>query len=275
MPNILMRYPGGRGRALTLSYDDGAIYDIRLMEIMQKYGLKGTFNINSGLFSTPEKMTRAMTKEQCVEEYRKAGMEVAVHGEMHTHWAHVPQGMCVRDIIRDREQLEEAFGTIIRGAAYPFGSCSDATVEALRAAGIVYCRTTVSTESFSLPTDWLRLPATCHHKNPRLMELAKRFVEEERSRPPQLFYLWGHSYEFNNDQNWNVIEEFAEYVGNWEDIWYATNIEIYDYVDAYRRLRFSSDGRIVYNPSITEVFFMVGLGGKIYSVKPGETLTLA
>lgn len=90
----------------------------------------------------------------------------------------------------------------------------------------------------------------------------------QKSRSPWLFYLWGHSYEFEANDNWNVIEKFAEYVGNREDIWYATNIDIYNYVQAWKRLEFSSDGRRVYNPSATEVWFEKD--GRMYSVKPGR-----
>ena len=87
-----------------------------------------------------------------------------------------------------------------------------------------------------------------------------------------MFYLWGHSYEFEANDNWNVIEEFAEYMANREDIWYATNIEIYDYQDAFKKLLFSVDGRIVKNPTAMELWFF--LNGKEYSIKPGEVLTV-
>jgi len=105
------------------------------------------------------------------------------------------------------------------------------------------------------------------------MELARQFAEVtgKTNRGPALFYLWGHSYEFEADDNWHVIEEFAEYIGGREDIWYATNIEIYDYIDAYNRLIFSMDFTKVYNPTATELFFETKRG--VYCVKPGETLS--
>jgi len=51
MSKLFVRFPGFRDKAVTLSYDDGVRQDKRLISIMQKYGLKGTFNINSGQFS--------------------------------------------------------------------------------------------------------------------------------------------------------------------------------------------------------------------------------
>ena len=87
-----------------------------------------------------------------------------------------------------------------------------------------------------------------------------------------MFYIWGHSYEFDNQDNWQVIEDFFKVVSNKDDVWYATNIEIYDYVKAYEGLVVSADGKRVYNPSATEVWFLEG--NTVYSVKGGETINL-
>lgn len=273
--NIFMRFPEGKKKALTLSYDDGVEQDIRLIETMQKHGLKGTFNLNSGLYPPEGKVYpagtihRRLTKQQATEVYTDSGMEVAVHGAVHPFLEQLPANLCLNDVVKDRENLEEQFGTIIRGMAYPYGSYSDEVVECLKCAGIVYSRTVISTEDFRIPTDWLRLTATCHHNNPRLMELAQKFVEEDTNRNPWLFYLWGHSYEFEDKDNWDVIEKFAEYTGGKEDIWYATNIEIYEYVEAYRKLVYSMDGHRVFNPTAYTLYFEKD--GEVYCVNSGES----
>ena len=106
------------------------------------------------------------------------------------------------------------------------------------------------------------------------MELARKFVEAPGKQTPMLFYLWGHSYEFEADNNWRVIEEFAEYIGSREDIWYATNIEIYDYIQAYNRLIVSVDGSKYYNPTSTRVYFKVSGKGEC-CVEPGQTLVIS
>lgn len=273
MARIFMMFPGGRNKALTLSYDDGVQQDMRLIEIMKANGLKGTFNINTGLFAPegtvfPEGVIhRRMTRRQCLELYKDSGMEVAVHGLTHPFLEQLATGCCVHEIITDRMNLEIDYGCIIRGMAYPFGTYNDNVVSILKQCGIVYARTVVSTHSFDIPQDWLRLPATCHHDDPDLMKLANDFLEEDRYGRPKLFYLWGHSYEFEQKDNWHVIEEFAGFIGNRDDVWYATNIEIYEYIEAYNRLIFSADGTSIYNPSSTQVYF--SLDGKIYSIVPG------
>lgn len=270
-----MRFPGGKSKALTLSYDDGVEQDIRLIEIMKKNGLKGTFNLNSGypvpedIVYEPGTISRRMPRKQCIDVYKNSGMEVAVHGLIHPFLDRLPSNLCLYDVLQDRANLELDYEVIVRGMAYPYGTYDDKVIEALKQCGIVYARTVEETERFDIPTDWLKLPSTCHHNNPRLMELAHEFVEN-RNEFAQLFYLWGHSYEFDRDDNWKVIEEFAEFIGNRNNIWYATNIEIYEYIQAYHQLVYSMDGNMVYNPTGTTLYFEVGK--QIYKVEPGKTI---
>ena len=276
MSGLIMRFPKGKAKALTLSYDDGVEQDIRLMDIMDKNGLKGTFNLNSGLFA-PEGTTypegafhRRLTARQATETYAASGHEVAVHGLTHPFLERLPENLAMWELLKDRENLENQFHTIIRGMAYPFGTYSDATVDCLKKAGLAYGRTVISSHSFDLPGDWLRLEATCHHNDPELMGLAKKFVEETPLWGSWMFYLWGHSYEFEVNANWNVIEEFAAFTGGHDDIWYASNIQIYDYVQAWQRLEFSVDGRQVHNPTATELYFQeMGEKGEVHRISPG------
>jgi len=276
MSQVFMRFPGGKLKALTFSYDDGVEQDKKLIEIFQKYHLRATFNINSGLYAPegtvyPEgQVHRRMSEAEVSKVYKQEGIEVSVHGYTHPWLDHMPMNMVTKDLIADREALEKQFGTIIRGMAYPYGTFNDDVVDCMRSVGIVYSRTVHSSHDFNMPTDWMRLPATCHHNDPELMELARRFVEDPTWGRPAMFYLWGHSFEFEANNNWNVIEDFAEYMANREDVWYATNIEIYDYQEAYKRLQFSVDGTMVKNPSGITVWF--NLNDKEYSVVPGEVL---
>ena len=267
----MMRYPEGRSKALTFSYDDGVRQDLRLMEILNRYGMKATFNINSGLYADEEGHTR-MTAEQVIKAYADGPHEVAVHSHSHPFLESLQTTDVIYEIMRDRELLEKQFGCIVRGMAYPMGTFSDKVVDVLKNCGIAYARTTVASERFYLPTDWLRMPATCHHNHPKLMSLAKLFLETDyQKRPCALFYLWGHTYEFDHNDNWNVIEEFCEYLGgHGDEIWYATNIEIYEYVEDFKRLVTSTDNTIVKNPTARTLWFR--RGGEICAIEAGQTL---
>lgn len=253
-----LRFPNFRKKAVTLSYDDGVIFDKRLIEIFNENGLKGTFNLNSSGYGAG----RHLPLDEAVALYKNSGHEVAVHGVRHLSLAEVPQAAGVWDILADRRAHEETYGCIVRGMAYGNGSYNDLAVETLKACGIVYGRTTKATETFDIPTDWLRWNPTCHHTNPRFQELLDAFLSDTPVRwahqvRPKLFYLWGHSYEFNDKDNWEVIEGFAERVGNREDIWYATNIEVYDYVKAFDSLIFGVDLKRVKNPTSTDLWIAV------------------
>ena len=277
MANMIMRFPGGLPKALTLSYDDGVEQDEKLIAIVEKYGLKGTFNINSGCFPpegttyAPGTIHRRIPLNRLKEVYAKSSWEIATHAYTHASLVGLPANIAAEEVLRDRKELEDIFGTVIRGFAYPYGAFDDQSVEILRSCGICYARTVQSTRDFHLPKDWLRLQATCHHNDPELMNLADKFVKARNWWDPMLFYLWGHSYEFEANDNWDVIERFAQAVSGKEDIWYAANIEIYDYCRAFSQLVFNTAMTLCVNPTARDLWF--AYGEKEVHVPAGSTVS--
>ncbi len=275
MSRQFIAFPNFKLKALTLSYDDGTIFDKRLVDILTRNGLKGTFNLNSCRYVNGENNPRFLTESQVKELYIPNGHEIAVHGYMHRSLTNVEKGVMAGDIVMDRVNLERIFGTIVNGMAYANGAYNHDIAQKLKDFGINYARTCVATNRFDLPTNWLELSSTCHHSNPELMSLAKAFVENTpwlSKDSSALFYVWGHSYEFDNNDNWSVIEEFAKFIGGKDDIWYATNGEIYRYITAYDNLVFSVDGSIVYNPSAIDVYLKCHDAN--YVVPAGKTINI-
>lgn len=273
-----MKLKDGKSKVLTLSYDDGVVQDIRLVKILNKYGIKATFNINTGLYLQEEtvrdKFYGRMKLSEAQDLYMNSDHEVAVHTLHHPWLEKLKTDEILTEIIEDKRNIEQQYGRLARGMAYPYGTYSQEVMQCLKKCEICYARTVRATEKFQLPEDWLELHPTCHHNNPRLMELAGKFVEESGSHEGDIwmFYVWGHSYEFDNVENWDVIEKFAEYVGGRDDIWYATNIEIYDYVQAYENLQTSVDKGMVHNPSAIDVWFTHN--NKTYCAQAGKTIYL-
>ena len=268
-----LRFPGFKKKALTLSYDDATVHDKKMVEILDRYGIKCTFNINSGLMG----VGRRMSREDCIALFKNSPHEVAVHGSKHLGLLDVGDSFAIKDVTDDRVTLEEMFERVVNGMAYAYGDFNDSVVTILEKCGIVYSRTCVQTERFDTPTDWLRWPSTCYHKNPRTLELLDKFLDRTPARnmwvyEPRLFYLFGHSYEFNDDNNWDYLEEFCKRAGGHSDVWYATNIEIYEYVKAYDSLVFSYDGKRVRNPSAIDVY--TNLFGNEILIKPGKEIVL-
>ena len=280
-----MRWPEGKLKAASLSYDDGCRQDIRFSELLCKYGVKCTFNINSSFVSAQNgasKLSYAEINEHILDK----GHEVAVHGANHRANALQRTVDGIRDVLDCRRALESNLGLIVRGMAYPDSGIRTRSVatsdydkikQYLEDLGIVYSRTLGGdNDLFDLPLDWHAWMPTAHHANPHIFEYVDKFVattEETQyfaKRVPKLFYLWGHSYEFDKEGGWEHIEGILKRLGGKNDTWYATNIEIYDYVKAYEALQISVDEKIIYNPSLITVWMWID--GKIVSVAPGETL---
>lgn len=270
-----MRFPDGKAKALTFSYDDGVEADKRLMQIFNRFNLKATFNLNNPLYGAGKHGT--MDEEQSFETYKDCGHEIALHGDRHIFLTKVPVTEAACEVSDNRRYLEGRYKRIVRGMAYAYGDYNDVIVSMLETLGVTYARTTESTHSFGMPGDWLRLNPTCHHTEKELFPLAEKFLNgsplnEFKKRGPWLFYVWGHSYEFDDNNDWHRIEDFAERVSGKSDIWYATNGQIREYVRAYENLVYSADGGMVSNPSCSPVW--IETRGKLYKIDGGGTLTL-
>lgn len=257
-------YPEGKHKAMTFSYDDGRDYDLRLAKIFDFSGIKGTFHLNAGAIGKKGHLTADEVKTAL------AAHEVSCHTFTHPYSTAIPAEQLTAEISQDRLVLEGICGYPIRGMSYPFGSYNDTVIAHLKALGMHYARTVDETGKFSLPADFMRWHPTCHHNDPLLFELLEKF--KKTAKPLALFYIWGHSYEFPQDNNWERIERFCTEAADDPDVWYATNVEIYDYVTALRALSFSQDCTMVYNPTATDVW--ISADGKPARIAAGAVVHL-
>lgn len=261
---IYICFPGGKHKVLTFSYDDGKEEDRHLVELFNTYGVKGTFHVNSGL---------TIGNRIPISEYKRLymGHEVSAHTLTHPTIARSPIEQVVLQVMEDRKRLEEAVGYPVLGMSYPNGSYSKEIMNVLPSLGIKYARTVGSSNHFSMPENFLEWKATCHH-NHNLKQLGEEFVQLHKTQYLYMMYVWGHSYEFTDRNNWSVMEDFLQLVSKREDIWYATNIEIVHYMEAAKRLLFTVSGNMVMNPSYESVW--IQFNEKIYEIKGGETVFL-
>lgn len=226
----------GKRKAITFSYDDGVLQDRRLIKLLDKYGLRATFNINSGLLGRAGMLTRGgisvahckWLPEEVVSIYHPH--EVAAHTLTHPTLTKVEDDAeVVRQVEEDRKKLSEITGVEVVGMAYPGGgvNCDDRVADLVRCGtGIKYARTTVCTGSFDLPTDPILLnPTAFHLQFDKLYDLTDAFFKDD-SDAPRLFYIWGHSYEFDINDTWEEFEKFCAYIANHDDVFYGTNREV-------------------------------------------------
>lgn len=282
MPYRFMRFPEGKTKAVTFSYDDGVRADMRLAEVCDKYGIKATFNICSTLIAKGEGEGRL--SENDLRELVSRGHEIAVHGHEHKSPAHCTDMEIIEEFLTCRERLEEVLGTVVTGMAYPDLPINAAGEERykeiraiLKSLGISYSRTLGDdNNAFNLPTDWLAWMPTARHANPHTLEYARQFVDMKvddlyvSRHNPRLFYVWGHSWEFDSAGNWELLTELCEILSGKDDTWYATNIEICRYTKAFDSLVFNAANTCVYNPTATDVWFKCR--DKVHCVKAGQTL---
>ncbi len=263
LKTIYTCFPHGKHKTLTMSYDDGKIFDRQLIAVFNKYGIKGTFHLNSGLVGAD---AERIQPDEFKELYE--GHEVSCHTSTHPTIERCPLSQVVQQVIEDRKALEAAVGYPVRGMSYPNGSYSKDIINMLPACGIEYCRVVGNTDDFAFPDNFLEWTSTCHHSH-NLMENARRFADLHKTQYLYMMYVWGHSYEFDRDGTWDKIEEFCKFIGGRDDIWYATNIEIVDYMNAAKNLKYSADGGMVYNPNAISVW--ISSDGAHFEIKPGET----
>ena len=278
------RFPGGREKAFTASYDDNLLADRHLLEIMGRYGIKCTLNVNNAFL---EEQNIRMPVEDTNALVDAGGHEIAQHCDHHIAPGLASPCTVMREVLEGRQFLERRFVRIVRGMAYPdtgitrFKSCInyETVRRILHDAGVAYSRSLGGdNDCFMLPDDWYNWIPTAHHGNPQLFNWLEEFLTADlaqkppKGQAPLLFYVWGHSFEFDRNNNWERLEELCRRAGGQDEVWYATNIEIYDYLAAYDALQFDVDETLVHNPGCIPVWFVADK--EPYCVQPGETLRL-
>jgi peptidoglycan/xylan/chitin deacetylase (PgdA/CDA1 family) len=223
-------------KAITFSYDDGVVQDIRLIELLNKYGLKCTFNLNSELLSKKGMLIREGKRiahykihtEDVKHIYE--GHEVAVHTLTHPNLTQCDDKEIIRQVEADRLNLSELVEYEVVGMAYPCGGVNnDDRVAGIikKNTGVKYSRTITTNNCFDLQENLYRFNPTAYHLDfEKMMQLGREFVEF-KPKEPKVFYIWGHSYEMDYGADyWVKLEEFFKLISNKEDVFYGTNKEV-------------------------------------------------
>lgn len=225
----------GKTKAVTFSYDDGVTQDQRLISLLNRYGLKATFNLNSGLLGQPGSLVRdnrtvAHVKPRAcevLEIYR--GHEIAAHTLTHPFLPNCDDGEIVRQVEQDRLALSELAGYEVVGMAYPGGGVNyNAHVVEVVAGGtgIRYARTIDANGSFASQDALLCFRPTVWHGDwETLFSLGRQLLDADDG-VPRLLYVWGHAYEFDIADTWEQFERFCALISGHDDVFYGTNREV-------------------------------------------------
>ncbi|MBP3691893.1 MAG: hypothetical protein J6I80_01470, partial [Clostridia bacterium] len=199
------------------------------------------------------------------------------HQDLPTIYAESGDEGLATEITADINALEAAFGTDVIGMAYPgappYKLTDDNVINFLKNVGIGFARTAgQETYGFDLPADWHRWhPSVAVTSVDKVKELGAAFVDMKVSAEPKLFYVWGHAYDIDNKWgSYSEFDAFAQSMSGKDDIWYATNGDIYTYINAYNQLTVSAVDDEITNPTATDLWF--DYNGTTYKIAAGKTI---
>lgn len=200
------------GKIFLISFDDGTVWDRRFVELLNKYGIKATFNLNSGLedfvWQYEDRFpVRRQILADTVELYR--GHEIASHS-LHHHWLNTltpPQ--LSREVGDDCAALKQLFGLQEIGFGVPFTACNEREVKIIRKY-VRYIRLSEFSDSFAPPADPYHIPIHALYNQPDVRERIAAFAESDL--PVALFVMAGHSYELEVLDHWGYMEELLQYI---------------------------------------------------------------
>lgn len=227
------QYPGGKKKAFNITYDDGVLQDVRFVELLNRYGIKGTFNLNSQLmeeefaWTHPNGMeVRRLSPRQARHLYD--GHEVASHSLTHPYMDHLPPEELYRQLKTDKENLERLFEREVRGFAVPFHYYDDRIASCARDCGFTYARKSDTTGNFTPcrePYHWM---TGFYHIEPGLMDFVESFLNTRQELA--VCQIVGHSYDLDALDLWDTMEEICAKVAARDDIWLCTNAELADFL---------------------------------------------
>ncbi len=269
-PRIRFSWPDGHTGAITSSWDDGTIHDRRLIELFRAHGFKGSFYLNSALFcDVPGGSDDRIATSEVASLYSE--MEVGSHSMTHPRLWTLPPEVVFAELMEDRRRLEELSGNIVTGFVFPYGrgASGDALLPIVQRAGFLYARRSNPAKVHEPPANFLNWDPSCHCGS----DLPEQWVFfRKMEAPDRLFNVWGHSYEFERRWGWDHIEKFVREASELPNIWFATHREVYDYITAWRSLRWSLDLSTVHNPSAIAVHFFHN--DNPVHLAPGQTLRI-
>lgn len=267
-------YPNGNHKALIMSYDDGLDDDIALAQLFDRYGIIGTFNLNSGLLDTraiwnegkPNEILQTyLSKDTLVHVFKNH--EIAVHGTYHKALVDLSDKEILEEINVDIENLTILSDRKISSMAYAFGSTNDHVAEVIGTTPLTNARTVKSSYNFDLPENYYLWSPTCHDSE--ALEYLEAYICLD-SPSLSLFYVWGHSWELRDTlRNQNILK-FCNKIGDRDDIWYTGAGNFADYHASLKALEIGPQQ--IVNPEGNGVVYYREKG-QLKSLDPGQRLT--
>ena len=260
-------YPGGRSKAFNITYDDGVLQDVRFVELMNRYGLKGTFNLNSGLMETefawthPNGMTVKRLPTTVVAQLYE-NHEVASHTLTHPYLSQLTEAEIMEEMSKDKENLERLTGKPVLGFGGPFHHWGPEVVACAKKCGFEYARNALERYSYAPPEEYYDWSAGSYHVMPGFRDFVEGFFHTDEELA--LCQIVGHSYDLDVENMWEYMQSLLQRVSQDRDVVSMTNLELVRYLKAMRSAVIL-DNEII-NPSDQPLWFRVD--GEVICVMP-------
>lgn len=207
-------------------WDDSTVNDILLVEMFRQHGAKATFNFiiteNEGGFGHDWVYQDFAVKHLNLSEMKDVYRDFKVAGHGGRHYRHISYDEFNDEIIEVKRCVTDFFEQTECGYVYPGGGFDDTIKRIVEAAGYRYGRTTRNVDCALPLNDPFELPSHCHFASD---DFIKKY--EQVKAADGIFYLWGHSYEFKDDENlWTGFERKLELMA-------ADNVEWIDIIDLF------------------------------------------
>jgi peptidoglycan/xylan/chitin deacetylase (PgdA/CDA1 family) len=210
-------------RFFALSFDDGTPNDERLVSLLNHYGIKASFHLNANMIPLDGQIGPHDRLPLNRLQNLYTSHEVAAHGYTHPDLTKLKENEIRDELEKDIQGLNAYFHQNTLGFAYPYGTFNPTVIDVLKKTPLVYARTIRNTHRFDLPNDPLVLDPTCHIKDERLLGLTEAFIE--KNNEPRFFLVWGHSYELENEADWERFEIFLKRIARKDDIFYGSILD--------------------------------------------------
>ena len=261
-------YPGGRSKAFNITFDDSVMQDARFVALLNRYGIKGTFNLNSRLMDEgftwvhPSGMVIRRLPAEAVKELYQ-GHEVACHTATHPNLEGLSEEQLLWELSTDKARLEAIFGHTIEGFAIPFHYYSPLVEHCVKQCGFTYARISEESGSFSPYGDRYRWRSGIFHLNPGFRDFVEDFLWSDEELA--FCQIVGHSYDLDTENLWETIEDLLAKVSAATDVLPMTNLEFIRYREAMNLAQFTD--RHIHNLSSETLWF--GVEGQIIAIPPG------
>lgn len=268
-------YPGGKYKALVMSFDDGCVADIKLAALFDKYNIIGTFNISSSPIGSTQiwSITNGDTirqsyvsEETILKIYKKH--EIAAHGTTHKNFLKITKDEILEQINVDIQKLNLLTKRKITSLAYPFGATNDAVSKIVATTGITNARTVKSTNNFELPSNLLMWNPTC--RDDKALSFLENYIKSSQKKL-SVFYVWGHSWELGNGKRWDNMVQFCKSISNRKDIWYTGSGRLANYINATKKVTIKDN--IITNPK-GNLTVWLNLSSGVTKLKPGHHIKI-